>query len=61
LFKETTGHVSARRTSGAAMLIRGRGREERGLLFTKARDVVAADFAGQKLDKGACLRLPTSR
>jgi ribulose-5-phosphate 4-epimerase/fuculose-1-phosphate aldolase len=58
LFKETTGHVSARRTSGAAMLIRGRGREESGLLFTKARDVVAADFAGQKLDKRSVLKTP---
>ncbi len=58
LFKETTGHVSARSTSGAAMLIRGRGREESGLLFTKASDVVAADFAGQKLDKRRVLKTP---
>jgi ribulose-5-phosphate 4-epimerase/fuculose-1-phosphate aldolase len=58
LFKETTGHVSARSTSGAAMLIRGRGREESGLLFTQARDVVAANFAGHKLDQKSGLKTP---
>jgi len=31
LFKETTGHVSARSAVGAAMFIRGRGREESGI------------------------------
>ena len=30
-FKETTGHVSARSANGAAMWIRGRGKEESGL------------------------------
>ena len=33
------------------MLIRGRGKEESGLLFTKPSEVVAADFDGQKLDQ----------
>ncbi|HWH76798.1 MAG TPA: class II aldolase/adducin family protein [Candidatus Binatus sp.] len=58
LFKETTGHVSARSASDAAMLIRGRGREESGLLFTKASEVVSADFDGRKLDKKSVLKTP---
>ena len=31
------------------MLIRGRGKQESGLLFTKPSDVVAADFDGRML------------
>jgi 3,4-dihydroxyphthalate decarboxylase len=58
LFKETTGHVSARSASGAAMLIRGRGKEETGLLFTRPSDVVLADFAGQRLEKKSVLKTP---
>jgi ribulose-5-phosphate 4-epimerase/fuculose-1-phosphate aldolase len=58
LFKETTGHVSARSASRVAMLIRGRGREETGLLFTKPGDVVLSDFDGQKLDKKSVLKTP---
>ncbi|MGE5057739.1 MAG: class II aldolase/adducin family protein [Betaproteobacteria bacterium] len=56
LFKETTGHVSAR--SGAAMVIRGRGKEETGLLFTRPSDVVLADFDGQTLEKKSILKPP---
>ena len=40
------------------MLIRGRGREESGLLFTKASEVVLADFDGHKLDKKSVLKTP---
>jgi ribulose-5-phosphate 4-epimerase/fuculose-1-phosphate aldolase len=58
LFKETTGHVSARSAGGAAMLIRGRGKEEGGLLFTKPSEVVLADFDGRKLDKKSVLKTP---
>jgi len=58
LFKETTGHVSARSTDGANMFIRGRGREETGLLFTKASDVVLANFAGQRMQKSGILKPP---
>ncbi len=58
LFKETTGHVSARSAKGAAMLIRGRGKEESGLLFTRPSDVVLAHFDGQKLDKKSVLKTP---
>ena len=57
-FKETTGHVSARSANGAAMWIRGRGKEESGLLFTKPSEVVLADFNGQKLDKKSVLKTP---
>jgi ribulose-5-phosphate 4-epimerase/fuculose-1-phosphate aldolase len=49
-FKETTGHVSAR-NSRDQMLIRGRGPNETGLLFTKPGDVLLADFEGQSLGK----------
>lgn len=56
LFKETTGHVSAR--SGAAMVIRGRGKEETGLLFTRPSDVVLADFDGRTLEKKSILKPP---
>src|SRR5689334_12282233 len=58
LLKETTGHVSARSAGGRAMLIRGRGKEESGLLFTKPSEVVLADFDGQKLDKKSALKTP---
>jgi len=57
LFKETTGHVSAR-SDGQAMLIRGRGKEESGLLFTKPRDIVRADFDGRNLGKSTGLKTP---
>jgi len=58
LFKETTGHVSARSASGAAMLIRGRGKAETGLLFTKPSDVVFADFDGRTLEMKSILKPP---
>jgi len=58
LFKETTGHVSARSGDGMAMLIRGRGKEESGLLFTKPRDIVRADFDGVTLSKNVALKTP---
>jgi ribulose-5-phosphate 4-epimerase/fuculose-1-phosphate aldolase len=58
LFKETTGHVSARSADGLAMLIRGRGKEESGLLFTKPTEVVLANFEGQKLAKKSVLKTP---
>ena len=40
------------------MLIRGRGREESGLLFTKPNEVLLANFDGQKLDKKSVLKTP---
>lgn len=58
LFKETTGHVSARGADGECMLIRGRGREETGLLFTRPKDIVCADFNGQNTQKSGALKPP---
>lgn len=57
-FKETTGHVSARSADGQNMWIRGRGKEESGLLFTKPSQVVLADFDGHKLDPKIVLKTP---
>jgi Class II Aldolase and Adducin N-terminal domain len=57
LFKETTGHVSAR-NSRNQMLIRGRGPKETGLLFTKPSDILLADLEGQNLEKRAGLKPP---
>ena len=58
LFKETTGHVSARSVDGKHMLIRGRGKEETGLLFTGPRDIVLADLDGQRVQKDGILKPP---
>ncbi len=58
LFKETTGHVSARNPDGRSMLIRGRGGAETGLLFTRPKDVVLADFDGALLKSRAGLKTP---
>jgi ribulose-5-phosphate 4-epimerase/fuculose-1-phosphate aldolase len=49
LFKETTGHVSCRSSDGKSMLIRGRGRDETGLLFTRPRDIIPAGLDGKGL------------
>jgi ribulose-5-phosphate 4-epimerase/fuculose-1-phosphate aldolase len=57
LFKETTGHVSARNGKDQ-MLIRGRGPRETGLLFTKPSDVLLADFEGQSQERKAGLKPP---
>ena len=57
MFKETTGHVSARLGS-AHMLIRGRGPKETGLLFTKPSDVIVADLDGRNQDKKTGLKPP---
>jgi ribulose-5-phosphate 4-epimerase/fuculose-1-phosphate aldolase len=57
MFKETTGHVSAR-LGNAHMLIRGRGPKETGLLFTKPSDVIVADLDGRNQDKKAGLKPP---
>jgi len=58
LFKETTGHVSARSADGKSMWIRGRGREETGLLFTKPTDIVRANFDGERTQKNGALKPP---
>jgi ribulose-5-phosphate 4-epimerase/fuculose-1-phosphate aldolase len=58
LFKETTGHVSARSSDGGNMLIRGRGTEETGLLFTGPKDIVLADLDGRRVQKNGVLKPP---
>jgi ribulose-5-phosphate 4-epimerase/fuculose-1-phosphate aldolase len=40
------------------MLIRGRGEEETGLLFTKSRDIVRADFDGNRIRRSGNLAPP---
>jgi ribulose-5-phosphate 4-epimerase/fuculose-1-phosphate aldolase len=57
MFKETTGHVSAR-LDHRHMLIRGRGPKESGLLFTKPGDIIVADLDGRKQDSKAGLKPP---
>lgn len=57
MFKETTGHVSAR-LGDTHMLIRGRGAKETGLLFTKPGDVIVADLDGRNRDKKTGLKPP---
>lgn len=57
LFKETTGHVSAR-NDAESMLIRGRGPDETGLLFTRPADIILADFEGKSLEKRTGLKAP---
>lgn len=58
LFKETTGHVSARSADGAHMLIRGRGKDEVGLVFTRPKHIVLADFEGSRIPKNGALKPP---
>ena len=58
LFKETTGHVSARCPDGRSMLIRGRGRSERGLLYTGSRDIIRADLDGRSVQSKVGLKPP---
>ena len=57
MFKETTGHVSAR-LGDRHMLIRGRGPKETGLLFTRPSDIIVADLDGRNLDRKAGLKPP---
>ena len=58
LFKETTGHVSARSRDRRTMMIRGRGRDESGLVYTRPNDIVIADFEGAPLERRDGLKTP---
>jgi ribulose-5-phosphate 4-epimerase/fuculose-1-phosphate aldolase len=58
LMRETTGHVSARIPGGNEMFIRGRGAQERGLLFTVAEDVPRVDFDGKGIAAGLRVGTP---
>ena len=58
LVKETTGHVSARLPGTDRMLIRARGRDESGLLFTRPEEVIETDFDGSDVPSDAPLGTP---
>lgn len=50
LTKATTGHVSARAPDGKHVLIRARGRDEVGVRYTRAEQVIKVDMTGRKVD-----------
>ena len=50
LTREPAGHVSARIPGTDRVLIRARGRDESGMRFTTAEDVITVDMDGRKLD-----------
>lgn len=58
LVKETTGHVSARIPGADRMLIRARGMDETGLLFTSESEVLETDFNGSDVSNDATLGKP---
>jgi ribulose-5-phosphate 4-epimerase/fuculose-1-phosphate aldolase len=58
LVKETTGHVSARVPDSAQLVVRGRGKDETGLLFTSEDDVIRTDFDGNIIGEPAHVGIP---
>lgn len=58
LVRETTGHVSAR-LDDWRMLIRCRGKDEAGVIFTNAEAVRSVDFDGNNLDHVGQYETPT--
>src|SRR4051794_5477165 len=58
LVRETTGHVSAR-LPGERMLIRCRGSQEAGLVFTQAEAIRSVGFDGRELDAPGEYETPT--
>ncbi len=58
LVRETTGHVSARLDNGR-MLIRCRGKDEAGIVFTNPEAVRSVDFDGKNLDHAGEYETPT--
>ena len=58
LVRETTGHVSAR-LDDWRMLIRCRGKDEAGVIFTNAEAVRSVDFDGNNLDHAGQYETPT--
>ncbi len=58
LVRETTGHVSAR-LDDARMLIRCRGKDEAGIVFTNSEAVRSVDFDGKNLDHAGEYEAPT--
>lgn len=58
LTKAATGHVSALSPDGKYVLVRARGRDERGVRYTTAEQIIAVDFSGKKLDGPDGLEAP---
>ena len=58
LVRETTGHVSAR-LGDERMLIRCRGKQEAGLVFTEAEAIRSVGFDGRDLDMPGEYETPT--
>lgn len=58
LTKEATGHVSARIEGSDKVLIRARGPEEEGVMFTTAREVMTVDLDGNVVEGGEGLARP---
>lgn len=58
LVKEATGHVSARIPGTNELLVRARGRDENGLLFTRPEDVIRATFDGECTETSEGVSLP---
>jgi 3,4-dihydroxyphthalate decarboxylase len=58
LVRETTGHVSAR-LDDDRMLIRCRGKDESGVVFTNAEAVRSVGFDGKNLDHADEYEIPT--
>ena len=58
MVRETTGHVSAR-VGPNRMLIRCRGRQEAGLVFTQPEAVREVNFDGSELDQAEQYETPT--
>ena len=58
LVKEATGHVSARIPGTNELLIRARGYDETGFMFTRPEDVIRADFDGKTTETREGVSLP---
>lgn len=58
LTKAATGHVSGLSPDGKYVLIRARGRDERGVRYTTAEEIIAVDFDGKKIDGPDGLEAP---
>lgn len=59
LTKAATGHVSQRSADGKHVLIRARGRDEIGVRYTTADQVIKVDLDGRKVDGGDGLASPS--
>ena len=58
LTKAATGHVSQLSADGRRILIRGRGRDEVGVRYTTAEQVIAVDLDGKQLDGAEGMAVP---